>query len=261
MIKELCFATLAGVFLAGCCCNTCVEFKEVDADDYPVSAYYTPEKITIDGKLEEKVWQKAETCPLHFVPFFKGYGKALARVKQDKFQGAEVRFAYDKEYFYVAATLTDEDIVQFDDQPQQHSYKSGDAFELFLKPAGQPYYWEIYVTPQNQRSSFFYLGSGLPSSDAFGKKHFISTMRSAVVLNGSLNKMDDRDRGWTLELAIPIKDLAVKGVPMDGKAAWTVLPARYNYDKNFRHVQLSCYPPTPVAGNHLIEYYGKIQFK
>jgi len=92
MIKELCFAALAGIFLAGCCCNTCVEFKEVDPDNYPVSAYYTPEKITIDGKLEEKVWQKAETCPLHFVPFFKGYGKALARVKQDKFQGGRSAF-------------------------------------------------------------------------------------------------------------------------------------------------------------------------
>ena len=45
MIKEIFSAALAGVVLAGCCCNTCVEFKEVDPDNYPVSAKRVAEKI------------------------------------------------------------------------------------------------------------------------------------------------------------------------------------------------------------------------
>ncbi len=261
MKKELFGAALAGVLLAGCCCNTCKKFKEVDPADYPVSAYKTTEKITVDGKLDEKVWQKAEACQLIQIPFFNGQGKALARVKQDKFQTAAIKFAYDKDYFYIGGKVIDEDIIQMDTVNQLKSYNNGDTFEIFLKPQNKPYYWEIYITPQNTLSSFFYLSSGVFISNAFKAEHFIKGMRSAVKLNGTLNKTDDRDEFWTFELAIPVRDLAVKGVPFDGKAAWKVLPARYNYDTKFRHHQLSTYPPTPVAGNHLVEYYGNIQFK
>ena len=83
----------------------------------------------------------------------------------------------------------------------------------------------------------------------------------AARINGTLNDSDDRDKGWSFELAIPVSDLAEKGVPFDGKEPWKLLLARYNYDVNFRYVQLSTYPPTPVAGNHHVEYYGDIQFK
>ena len=72
MIKEIFSAALAGVVLAGCCCNTCVEFKEVDPDNYPVSAQRVTEKITIDGKLEEKVWQQTPAVELIQIPFFRG---------------------------------------------------------------------------------------------------------------------------------------------------------------------------------------------
>ena len=76
-----------------------------------------------------------------------------------------------------------------------------------------------------------------------------------------IGRHDDRDKFWTFELAIPLKDLAEKGVPFDGAEPWQVLGARYNYDVNFRYFQLSTYPPTPVAGNHLVEYYGDMNFK
>ncbi|MBE6404350.1 MAG: hypothetical protein E7039_11690 [Lentisphaerae bacterium] len=261
MKKEIFGAALSGLLLAGCCCNTCLDFKEVDTADYPVYAVKNNEKIVIDGKLDEKVWQQCLPANLINIPFFRGYGKALANVNKDKFQGAEIYLAYDKDYLYVAGRLADEDIIQYDKNHQAQSYATGDTFELFLKPKNKPYYWEIYVTPQNSRSSFFYLSPGAGTSYSRNIVHFIKGMRSAVQLNGTLNDTDDRDTGWTFELAIPVKDLAEKGVPFDGKVPWQALPARYNYDVNFRYVQLSTYPPTPVAGNHLVEYYGDIQFK
>lgn len=261
MRKEIFGAALSGLLLAGCCCNTCVDFKEVDPADYPITALKTSEKITIDGKLDEKIWQQSQPCSLKFVPFFKGYGKALANVNKDKFQNAEIYLAYDKNYLYVAGRLYDEDIIQYDKNHQTHCYINGDTFELFLKPKNKPYYWEIYVSPQNARSSFFYLSPGAVLTYGRHMDHFIKGMRSAVQIDGTLNDSDDRDKGWSFELAVPVKDLAVKGVPFDGKAPWQVLPARYNYDVTFRYPQLSTYPPTPVAGNHLVEYYGDIQFK
>ena len=261
MKKEIFGAALSALLLAGCCCDNYFKFKEVDPADYPVSAYKTAGKITIDGKLDEEVWQAAEACNLMFVPMFKGYGKALANVQKDKFQDAAIKFAYDKDYFYIAGKIMDEDIIQMDTVHQTHSYNNGDTIEVFLKPKNKPYYWEIYITPQNTRTSFFYLSPGAGISYSRNTVHFIKDMRSAVQINGTLNKVEDRDKFWTFELAIPVKDLAVKGVPFDGVEPWQVLPARYNYDTQLRYFQLSTYPPTPVAGNHLVEYYGDIQFK
>ena len=261
MKKEIFGAAVSALLLAGCCCNTCVDFKEVDPADYPVSVYKNTGKITIDGKLDEKIWQNAESCNLMFVPMFKGYGKALANVKKDKFQNAAIKYAYDKDYFYVAGKVMDEDIIQMDTVHQAQSYNNGDTIEIFLKPKNKPHYWEIYITPQNKRTSFFYLSPGAGVSHSRNAVHFIKDMKSAVQINGTLNKHDDRDKFWTFELAIPLKDLAVKGVPFDGAEPWLVLGARYNYDVNFRYFQLSTYPPTPVAGNHLVEYYGDMNFK
>ena len=261
MKKEIFGAALSALLFAGCCCDNYFKFKEVAPADYPVSAYKTAGKITVDGKLDEKVWQAAEACNLIYVPVFKGYGKPLANVKKDKFQDAAIKFAYDKDYFYIAGKIMDEDIIQMDTVHQTHSYNNGDTIEVFLKPKNKPYYWEIYVTPQNYRTSYFYLSPGAGISYSRNMVHFIKDMRSAVQINGTLNNVDDRDKFWTFELAIPIKDLAVKGAPLDGVEPWQVLPARYNYDTQLRYFQLSTYPPTPVAGNHLVEYYGDIQFK
>jgi len=103
MKKEIFGAALSGLLLAGCCCNTCLDFKEVDTADYPVYAVKNNEKIVIDGKLDEKVWQQCLPANLINIPFFRGYGKALANVNKDKFQGAEIYWLTIKIIFMLPA--------------------------------------------------------------------------------------------------------------------------------------------------------------
>ena len=260
-MKKTLLLAAACTLLAGCHKHICQEYQDVDPQDYPIAISYTAEKITIDGKLDENIWRQVPESRLRQVPFFKGPEKSANRVKQDAFQHAEVRLAYDKDYLYIAAKLYDEDIVQLDTEHQKQSYSNGDIFEFFLKPKNKTYYWEFYVSPQNKRTSFFFPSSGMLIANNFRQDNFIESMRSAVQINGTLNDSSDRDKFWTLELAIPLKVLEAKGAEFSMRNGWTALLARYNYDMRFRYVQLSAYPLTPVAGNHLIEYYGDLHFE
>ena len=260
MKKALLFAAACSL-LAGCHNHLCQKYRDVDPADHPLTITRTAEKIAIDGKLDEKIWQQTPAYNLQQTAFFKGPERSMKRLDQDVFQQAEIRLAYDKENLYVAAKLYDEDIIQMDNEHQMPSYNNGDIFELFIKPKNKPFYWEIYVSPQNKRTSFFFRSSGVLIASNFAKSNFIESMRSAVQINGTLNKSEDRDKFWTFELAVPLKELDVKGEKFTAENPWTVLLARYNYDTSFRYVQLSTYPPLPIANNHLIEYYGDLKFK
>ena len=55
-------------------------------------------------------------------------------------------------------------------------------------------------------------------------------LRVTAHIDGTLNDGSDHDRGWTAEMAIPLKELATAGVPLDHDHPWTVLAGRYNYD-------------------------------
>ena len=72
----------------------------------------------------------------------------------------EIRFTWNEDYFYLAATFTDSDIIAQGKEDEMHHYRYGDLCELFLKPAKEIYYWELYVTPAGKKSSFFYPSKG-----------------------------------------------------------------------------------------------------
>ena len=76
---------------------------------------------------------------------------------------------------------------------------------------------------------------------------------------GTVNKSNDQDTHWVAEIAIPLKELAAKGVPFDENNPWSILIARYNYGNNLRDIQYSTFPRLPVINYHLIEYYAPIK--
>ena len=81
-------------------------------------------------------------------------------------EGGKIRIAWDDKYFYLACEFTDSDVVAEGDKDQLHHYQLGDLCELFLKPADKSWYWEIYMTPRNNKSVFFFPSKGylgLPS--------------------------------------------------------------------------------------------------
>ena len=124
-----------------------------------MKAAYTPVPVKIDGVLDDEAWVGAAVYQMSPSRDKAAGGAKLA-------EPGEVRFCWDETNFYLAAKFHDSDIVAEGTEDQLHHYKMGDLVELFLKPADATWYWELYVTPANRKTSFWFPGGGrlgLPS--------------------------------------------------------------------------------------------------
>ncbi|HRU07712.1 MAG TPA: carbohydrate-binding family 9-like protein [Candidatus Brocadiia bacterium] len=237
---------LCVLFVAGCCgagpfTHAAPESREV------LVAVHADAPVNIDGKLDDAVWRQARAYPL--------YGPNGEFSKE----GGVIRLAWDKDYFYLGAELTDLDLVAEMRVDQEHLYRYGDAVELFLKPEGDKCFWELYVTPAGNKTTFFWPSRGrgwLPSM-----QRGTSGLRVAAVCNGTLDNWRDKDEGWTAEVAMPIKDLTQYGAVFAPGAAWRILVGRYNYSRYLDQRELTSAPALPKADFLEVDSYGALRIE
>ena len=227
-----------------------------------IIAKYTAEPITMDGRLDEKAWAAAPAYSL--VLPLKSFSRMPESVQKKlgsflREQGT-VKLLWNDNYLYVGAELEDSDVMNEGTEDQTHLYKTGDLIEVFLKPAGQSYYWEIYGTPNNKKTWFFFPGRGRTMySDCLS--YLPRDLNVAAVVDGTLNNRHDRDKGWSIEVATPIKELTALGAKFDNSANWTILLARYNYSVYFRKPELSACPQLSNANFHLCEEFARLRLE
>jgi len=70
-----------------------------------------------------------------------------------------------------------------------------------------------------------------------------------------------RDREWTAEIAMPIKDLTAPGCHFEPSTKWRILVARYNYSRflTTRGPELSTTPQLSVPDFHRFEEYATLE--
>ena len=162
--------------------------------------YKTDKALTIDGRLDETIWQKA--VPTSNFVDIQGNLKSLPSFETN------VKMVWDEEYFYFGAymeephiwgKLTERDAVIFYDND----------FEIFLDPDGDTHnYYEFEMNALNTVWDLLllrpYREDGLPKVlDSWD----IQGLKTAVHINGTLNNPTDIDSFWTVEIAIPWKVL------------------------------------------------------
>jgi hypothetical protein len=224
-----------------------------------VVAKYTSEPVKLDGKLDEGAWAKATAYSL--VLPLKTYSgqpesmqKTLGTVLREK---STVKLLWDDNYLYVGAEFEDSDVVNEGKEDQGHLYSTGDLVEVFLKPAKENYYWEIYGAPNNKKTWFFFPARGrimFPACAGYLPKD----LKVAAVVDGTLNNWQDKDKGFCIEMAIPIKELTVYGAKFDNSANWTILIARYNYSAYLPKEELSAFPQLSNVNYHICEEYARL---
>jgi len=215
-------------------------------------AVFTSTPISPDGCLDKPIWRQAPAYELNLSKDKQAEGQHLH-------EKAQVRFAWDSEHFYLGATLEDSDVLQEDNRDQQYHYQTGDVLELFLKPVDQTYYWELYVTPNGLKTSLFFPGRGrlgLRSALAYQ-----CGLRVAARVDGQLNDWHTRDRGWSAEMALPLRDLEAQGVPLRPGVPWKVFIGRYNYSRFLPNVELSMYPAVSKTNYHLHEEWDLLHLR
>jgi hypothetical protein len=235
------------VLLAGC---TTTPARKQTSEPVVLQATYTPEPVKIDGILNDTVWRTARTYPLSLGQNQVTAGEALAGP-------GDVQLAWDDKNFYLAITFHDSDIIAEGEEDQLHHYLMGDVVELFLKPEGKTWYWELYATPAGRKTSFWYPGRGRLGLESAWQ--YECGLRVGADIKGTLNTWEDRDLYWTAEMAMPIEDLTSHGDSFRPDSDWRILIARYNYSRYLPAKELSMAPRTPYADNHRYEEYGTLE--
>lgn len=187
-----------------------VDFEALPYAPRHIVCHRTPEPLRIDGTLDEAAWQATEWS----AAFVDIDGVRPVR------HATRVKLLWDDTALYIAAhleepdlwaTITTRDAVIFQDHD----------FEVFLDPDGDTHaYYELEVnalgTPWDLLLVKPYRDGG-PAVHAWD----IAGLEVGIGLSGTLNRPDDRDEGWTVELALPWAVLreAAPGhrVPRDGE--------------------------------------------
>jgi hypothetical protein len=166
--------------------------------------------ISVDGRLDEAVWQEqagasltdsldGEPDPTHVARAPAGSLGAL-----EPRYGTRVAFAWDEQFLYAAADLPDVDLWSDFSAQDEPLYKQ-EAFELFVAATGEGRdYLEYQVSPRGVT-----FDAHFPRHRA-GDEGWDSGWRTAVQAEGTVNDARDRDRGFTVEVAIPWAELCEK---------------------------------------------------
>ncbi len=236
------------IFIAGC--STGIKSTNRAAEKKTFMAIYTPETIKVDGILDEEIWKD---CPVYELSLSKG-DRSSDKIKEP----GRVRFAWDEKYFYLAASFEDSDIVAEGNEDQMHHYRYGDVCELFLKPAKESYYWELYVTPLSKKTTFFFTDKSCLKEPSCFENYKIDMLVAAVNV-GQVNNRNDRDQLWTAEMAVPIDELDSFGTKFAPGQDWRILIGRYNYTRNLQDRELSMAPRLSALNFHLTEEYAYLK--
>ena len=150
--------------------------------------------IRVDGRLDEPSWADADWTEVF--GDIEGPARPAPRFR------TRAQMLWDDEYFYVGAyleephvwaTLTARDSVIFQDND----------FEVFIDPDGDTH--NYYELEMNALNTVWDLLLVKPYRDGGPAVHAwdVQGLRTAVHVIGTLNEPSDRDRAWTVEIALP----------------------------------------------------------
>ena len=122
-----------------------------------------------------------------------------------------VSAAWDKEYLYIRATLSDRDIFNPLVGFNLPFYQKGDIFEILIRSRDSEAYFEFQITPQNQvLQLMFPRGSSLSDFKDSGvdMDRLIDTFKVSQRIVDTHAEVDQAKKTWTVLVKIPAAVLA-----------------------------------------------------
>ena len=205
--------------------------------------------IVIDGKADEADWLKAPASEA-FVETLKGEAAP---------ERTELKALYDDQFLYVFLSGVDADVwatVTAHDDPKLWTEQ---AFEVLIDADGDgATYVELQVNPRGATFDAYLPRVGQVQAD------WESGLKAKAVVRGTLDKADDQDEGWQVEMAIPLA--AVKG-RSEGKVQLPPKPGdvwRANFFRTDRPrsgaLRASAWSPPLRSTFHALDRFGELVF-
>ncbi len=204
-------------------------------------------RIIVDGRLDDAAWRGAPTLELQF-PWDRQTGAK---------QKTLVRLLWDAENLYVGYACDDADVVAHLDKRDDPTYRD-DAVEFFVNPKpAQNFYYGLEMNAKGTLYDYFYAFPQL-----LLKRVDFSGVQLATHVDGTLNQTGDKDRGWTLEVAIPwrnFEELGAVAAPKAG-AIWTANFNRWDGVEPARRLSVWSDSATTQPSPHNPKRFGQLVF-
>jgi Carbohydrate family 9 binding domain-like len=180
--------------------------------------------IKVDGRLDDPSWADADWTEVF--GDIEGAAKPVPRYR------TRVQMLWDDQYLYIGAyleephvwaTLVERDSIIFEDND----------FEVFIDPDGDTH--DYYELEMNALNTVWDLLLVRPYRDGGPAVHSwdIQGLKTGVHVMGTLNDPSDRDKAWTVEIALPFAVLkeCIPGKPLRPAAGdeWRVNFSRVEY--------------------------------
>lgn len=232
-----------------------------EAEDWPFpvpesacaryTAYRTIDPITVDGKLDEETWQQVPRSP-RFTDLVSG---------REVVHDTRAAVTWDDEYLYVGFWI-EEPNVHADHMNRDAPIYSENDIELFV--AGADAYYEFEMNAYGTIYEVFFIWEDAYEEGGYAEDPTLARdlssrfegvrfkphprgsrlgffdwdfpeLEKGVFVDGTINNENDRDRGWTAEIALPWKHmqwLAVgdgRSLPPEDGDVWRIDFSRFNY--------------------------------
>ncbi|HJC93734.1 MAG TPA: carbohydrate-binding family 9-like protein [Candidatus Phocaeicola excrementigallinarum] len=251
-MKKLClFAALACIATAASSQSLFERYKAVLTTPRSYDCFRAVDQIRVDGILDEASWTRAQSSE----PFVDIRGEGYPTPTKE----TTVKMVWDYDHLYIAATLTEDNIVAHLTQRDTIIYHDND-FEVFLDPDGDAVqYFEI---ENNARGVVFdlMLDKSYRSNGSFFIPWNCEGLQLAIGLNGTLNKEDDTDKSWVVEMAIPFKALTFNFTNPRNYSTWRINFSRVQHLVKGQPEENWVWSPTGKVDMHMADRWGFLNF-
>ena len=203
------------------------------------------DQINIDGKDDELAWSNA----IYTDDFIDIEGDKIPRQKTN------VKMLWDDKFLYVFAKLYENHIWGDITKRDEVIYYNND-FEVFINPNDDVFsYGEIEINALGTEWDLF-LNRPYRLKGKADSSWDINGLKSAVYINGTLNDPNDLDDYWTVEIAIPLKEIeklntSRKDEKVISGDVWRINFSRVNWDFEINN---GIYSRKKENGKYLPEY-------
>jgi hypothetical protein len=216
--------------------------------------HFTATPPRIDGKLDDAVWAKAPWTS-DFVDI-EGATRPVPRYR------TRTKMLWDHRYLYIAAQLQEPDVKATLTQHDSVIFRDND-FEVFLKPLpATPSYYEFEMNALNTGWDLF-LAKPYRMGGQADNSWDIQGLRSAVAVQGTLNRSVDSDQGWTLEIAYPLDAFRSRQhvPPPQAGSTWRINFSRVEWKAGQPKEDNWVWSPQGVVDMHIPERWGFLNFR
>jgi len=213
-----------------------------DISHYTVMRTLGP--IKVDGVFDEPSWRVATSTGAFRAN--DGSETVTSRV--------EAKMLWDDSNLYFAFECDDTDITATMTKRDEHLWQE-EVVEVFIDPDGdEKNYIELEVNPLGAFLDLFVLTPVVP----IPYESYNIPAKWAVKVDGTVQNSSDRDRGWSVELAVPLKEAvtASNRPPKDGDR-WRL--NLYRIERKPKD-QLIAWSPTLKPSFHTPSRFGEVTF-